>query len=157
MLPSNLIRMISDHWEHIARRVLRQIGSDPRLVEMGRLPEGELLERTREILQNLGVWLVSREQEIAERYEALGRRRFEEGIPLHEVVSALQLIRENMIQYVRDQIFADSPLELYAEGELDRGSARIFDRIIYNFVRGYEQAMRDRWAPAHGPAAGRVH
>ena len=100
MLSANLIRIISDHWEETAARVLRRVRRDSKLFEFGRLPEPELRERAREILQNLGNWLVSREEDLAQRYEKLGRQRCEEGIPLHEVVYALQLIRESMIAYV---------------------------------------------------------
>ena len=48
MLSSNLIRMISGHWEQIAARTLRQMRRNSNLLEMGQLPEGELLERARE-------------------------------------------------------------------------------------------------------------
>jgi hypothetical protein len=150
MLSSRLIRLVSDHWERIADRVERQARRDSKLLELGKLPEQELRERTREILQHLGPWLISPEEDLGHRYEALGRRRFEEGVPLHEVVHALQMIRENMIQYVLDQGVSDSPLELYAEGELEHGANRIFDIIIYYFVRGYERAMRERSATYSG-------
>jgi hypothetical protein len=158
MLSARLIRMISDHWEQIADRVLRQVRRDSKLLELGKLPEPEQRERAREILQSLGRWLVSREEDLDQRSEALGRRRFEEGIPLHEVVYSLQLLRENMIQWVRDQGLVETPLELYAEEELERGSGRIFDTIIYYFVRGYERAMREQWASAaKARASTRVH
>lgn len=140
--------MISDNWEQIAERTLRRIRRDSKLLELGGLPEEDLRERAREILEHLGAWMVSREEDLAHRYESLGRRRFEEGIPLHEVVYALQLIRENMIQYVRDQGLGQTPLELYAEEELEHGADRIFDTIIYYFVRGYERAMREHWVSA---------
>ena len=85
---------------------------------------------------------------MARRYENLGRQRFEEGIPLHEIVYALQLVRESMIQYIRDQGLGRTPLDIYAEEELEVGSDRIFDTIIYYFVRGYERAMRERFTAA---------
>jgi hypothetical protein len=149
MLSANLIRMISDHWEEIAERVLRRVRRDSKLLEFGKLPEPELRERAREILQNLGNWMVSlREEELAQRYERLGRQRYEEGIPLHEVVYALHLLKECMIQYVRDAGLRQTPIELYAEEELQRGADRVFDTLVYYFVRGYERAMRDRAAQA---------
>ncbi len=54
MLSANLIRMIADHWEEISERVLRRVRRDSKLLEFGKLPEPELRERAREILQNLG-------------------------------------------------------------------------------------------------------
>jgi hypothetical protein len=148
MLSSKLLRLVSDHWEEIAARVLGRVRMDSKLLEFGKLPEGELRERARDILLNLGHWMVSREEDVAVRYEHLGRHRFEEGIPLHEVVYALQLIRESMVEYVRDQGMGVTPLELYAEEELEHGADQVFDQIVYYFVRGYERAMRDRYALA---------
>lgn len=148
MLSSRLIQMVSEHRDQIAERVIWQVRRDSKLLELGKLPESELRERASEILQHLGTWLISKEEDLARRYEQLGRTRFEEGIPLHEVVYALQLIRENMIQYVRDQGMGPTPLELYAEEELEYGADRIFDTIIYYFVRGYERAMRQQSASA---------
>jgi hypothetical protein len=143
MLSARLIRMVSDHWEEIAARVLRRIRRDSKLLELGNLPEPELRDRAREILQNLGNWMVSREaEELAQRYERLGRQRCEQGIPLHEVVYALQLVKECMIQFVRDEGLHQTPIELYAEEELRHGADRIFNTIIYYFVRGYESALR---------------
>ncbi len=144
MLSSNLLRLVSDHWEDIAERVLRRVRRDSKLLEFGKVPEPELRERAREILQNLGNWLVSREEDLAQRYERLGRQRCEEGIPLHEVVYALQLLKECMIQYVHDAGLRQTPIELYAEEELQRGADRIFGTLVYYFVRGYERAMRQR-------------
>jgi hypothetical protein len=144
MLSARLNRLVSDHWEEIAERVLRRVRRDSKLLELGQLPEPELRERAREILQNLGNWLVSREEDLANRYERLGRQRCEEGTPLHEVVYALQLVKECMIQYVRDEGLRQTPIDLYAEVELLQGADRIFDTLVYYFVRGYERAMRAR-------------
>jgi hypothetical protein len=143
MLSARLIRLISDHCEQITERVVRQIARDSKLLNLGSLPVSELRARTRDILMNLGSWLISHETDVAHRYEQLGRQRCEEGVPLHEVVYALQVIRENMIQYVRDQGMGHSPLEIYAEEELQHAADQIFDTLIYYFVRGYEYALRD--------------
>ncbi len=148
MLSSKLIGMVSDHWEEITRRVIWQIRRDANLPEIGKLPEADIRDRAREILQNLGSWLVSKDDDIGRRYERLGKIRFEEGVPLHEIVRALQIIKENMIQYVRDQGFGHSPLEIYAEEELQHSAARIFDRMVYHVVRGYERAMRENVSSA---------
>ncbi len=109
---------------------------------MRKLPEPDLRERSREILQNLGAWLVSKDHELARRYERLGQTRCQEGVPLHEVVRTLQIIKNNMIQWVRDQGIGQSPLEIYAEEELEHGADRIFDTMVYYVVRGYEKELR---------------
>ncbi len=142
MLSSKLVRLISEHWVEITDRIIRRIRRDAKLLETGKLPETDLRERSREILQNLDTWLVSKEDKLAERYERLGRVRFEEGVPLHEIVHALQIVKENMIQYVRDQGMDGSALEIYAEEEFERSTDRIFATMIYYVVRGYEAAIQ---------------
>ncbi|HEX8985805.1 MAG TPA: hypothetical protein VF767_10245 [Bryobacteraceae bacterium] len=155
MLTSNLLQIASDHWEQIATRVVLRIRRDSKFLEMGKLPESEIRSRTREILLNLGNWLVSSEDDLGLRYEHLGGRRFQEGIPMHEVVYALQVIHQSMIQYIRDQGLGRTPLDMYAEEELEVGSGRIFDRIVYYFVRGYERAMREHFRAMTATASAR--
>lgn len=154
MLSSRLIRMVSEHWEEITSRVIRQIRRDAKLLELGRFPEPDLRARCREILQNLGTWLVSKETDIGERFEHVGRIRFEEGVPLHEIVHAYQVVKEQMIQYVRDQGMGGGPLEIYAEEELQMGADRIFHTMVYYVVRGYEQAIRERLGKAGASSGG---
>ncbi len=148
MLSSKLIQLIEDHWERITARVLGKIRKDPRLVHVGQLPESDLRERAQEILKNLGHWLAaSQEEELARHCERLGRLRFVEDIPLHEAVLARLLIKEEMIEFVRDQGLRQTHMELYAEEELEHRVSRFFDRMIYYVVRGYEGAMREGLAP----------
>jgi hypothetical protein len=145
MLLPKLIQTLSDHWQEIASQAIRRIRQDKGLPEMGKFPEADLRERARAILQHLGTFLTSREGEIAEHYERLGRTRFEEGVPLHEVVRALQIIKSSMIEYGRRQGMT-GPLDVYAEEELEIASDRIFDLMIFYVVRGYEKALLE--APA---------
>ncbi|MCL4853301.1 MAG: hypothetical protein KJZ78_18240 [Bryobacteraceae bacterium] len=139
---SRLINLISDHWEVIATRVIRQMRRNADLLEMGKLSERDLTERTREILTQLPTWLISSEAEVASHYELLGRRRSAEGIPLYEVVRALQLIKESAIAYIRDQGMARSTVDLYTSEEFEHDMGRMFDKMIFSVVRGYEKSMR---------------
>jgi len=142
MYSSKLIQLIEDHAEQITAKIIQQIREDPKLREIGKLPESELPDRAREILKNLGRWLLSENEEIARHYERLGRLRFEESIPLHEIVRALQIIKERMIAFARNQGIADTAVQIYAEEELEHCIDTFFDHVVYHFVRGYEEAMR---------------
>ncbi len=148
MLSSKLIRLVSTHREELAARVIRRIRREARLLELGKMPEGELRDRALEIFEHLETWLTARPGELAESHERLGRRLCEEGVPLHEAVHALQIIKECMIQFVQDQRTTGSTLEIYAEEELEHSSGHVFDLMIYNLVRGYESAMWRRVASA---------
>lgn len=143
MISARFIQMVSDHWQEIAERVIRRIRRDKRLPDFEKYTDADLRERARIILQSLGTWLTSTEPEIAQRCEHLARVRFEEGVPLHVIVYALQTIRRSLIQYLRDQGVVSRPFEIYAEHELESDADRAFEAVIYHTVRSYEQALRE--------------
>ena len=156
MLSVQLLQLVETHWEQISTRILHKIQNDPRLAHVSALPESELRERAREILKHIGDWLeASLDEPLDRRCEALGRQRFEEGIPLHEVVLARFIIKDGLVEFVRDHAFVETSLQLYAEGELEKRVSHLFDRMVYYVIRGYEEAMREVHHPAH--AAGPHH
>ena len=153
MLSIKMVQLVETHWEQISARILHKIQNDPRLAHVSRLSESELRERAREILNNISDWLgASLDEPLARRCEALGRQRFEEGIPLHEVVLARFIIKEGLMEFVRDHAFVETSLQLYAEGEMEKSIGHLFDRMIYYVVRGYEEAMREVHQHAHAAA-----
>ena len=97
----------------------------------------------------------SLDEPLARRCEALGRQRFGEGIPLHEVVLARFIIKEGLMEFVRDHAFVETSFQLYAEEELERSVGHFFDRMIYYVICGYEEAMRE--VPQHAHAAATHH
>ena len=142
MVSGKLIQLIEAHQEQIAANVLREIHKHPDLAHMRRLPDAELRDRGQMILENLGHWLSGNEAEIEQRYEILGKTRFEESIPLQESVRALSIIKNKMLDFVHNQGMATTSLNLYAEEELQRRVGRFFDELIIHMVRGYEDAWR---------------
>ncbi len=143
MLSAKLIQMIEEHWQPIGSRFLRRIRSAPELPLMQTLPDSELLDRAHAVVRNLGYWLASSDSDWGGRYEALGRTRFHEGIPLHEVVRALQNLKETIIDFVRDQGFGRTAVEVYAEEELEHMISRSFDHAVYHVVHGYEESLKE--------------
>jgi hypothetical protein len=142
MLSSTLIRQIEGHWDSLTDRLIRQIRSDARLSHIAGLPDIELRDRAREILQHLGDWLVSSgDDEVARRFEETGRVRFEEGIPLHEVVLTYIQIKDRALDYVRARGLGPDIVEVYAEGVFELHLGHFFDSLIYHLVRGYEDAI----------------
>jgi len=143
MLSGKLIHLIEAHQEQIAANVLREIRQHPDLGGLRKLSDVELRDRGQQILEYLGHWLSEgHEAEIEQRYETIGKARFEESIPLHESVRALAIIKDKMIDFVHDQGIARTSVDLYAEEELERRVGRFFDELTIHMVRGYETAWR---------------
>jgi hypothetical protein len=141
MLSARLIHLIEAHQEEISNRILHDIRRHPELSHIRKLQELELRQRGRQILSDLGRWLAE-EEELAREYERIGNTRYEESIPLHESVRALYIIKDKMIDFVKDQVVTRDSMELYAEEELERRVGRFFDELVIHLVRGYEGAWR---------------
>lgn len=143
MLSTKLVGLVEDQWERITARVIDMIREDPALEHLKRLPETELRDLGRRTLKNLSHWLVSSsEADIGRNYEEIGRRRFHEGIPLHECVRCAHLLRERLVDFVREQGLAQSTIDVFAEEELEYHVDRFFDSLVYHLVKGYEQSLR---------------
>jgi hypothetical protein len=76
---------------------------------------------------------------------------------LHEAVRGLFLVKDKMIEFIQEQAFAKTAVQLYAEGEFEHRVDKFFDLLICHLVRGYEGALRGRAGMASGvkQAAGR--
>lgn len=141
MVSAKLVHQIEDHWEAITARFLRRLRQQSGLPHISRMPESELTETCRKLLKRLGHWLIScSEEEIASLYEKVGHDRYVQGIPLSESIRAVQLLKEACLDYIRDEAFVQTSVDLYAEEELELQLGRFFDLLIFYLARGYERA-----------------
>ncbi len=144
MLSPRLIQRIEENWEAIAAQVIHETRRDQQVIHYHQLTEFELRERAHDVVKNLVNWLsTGREDDVALRYESLGRRRCRDGVPLHEVVYKLSLIRRCISTYVMEQNLNLTPIQIYEELELLRSLNRFFDLVVPNVVRGYEAELRE--------------
>lgn len=145
MVSARLVHQIETHWETVAFRLARRIRECREVPTIARRPESELQQVCQRLLSNLGHYLVAGgEVDLAERYEEVGRQRYRDHIPLHEAVRALQIMKEETEDYIRDQGFHQTSVELYAEEELEHHLGRFFDLLQFHMVKGYENAMSTR-------------
>jgi hypothetical protein len=143
MLAGRLIDLIENHWETITVNALRQIRREPGMTRISSLPGAELREWGQEILEHLGYWLTQKHMgDLPERYEALGRLRFEEGVPLAEKVRGLAILKDKIIEFIEQQAVDGSSTEVYAERDLTVRLGRFFDVLVCHLVAGYERALR---------------
>ena len=153
MLSGKLVHLIETHWNEIMASTIDQVRREPDMVHIRKRIEGDAQDWEQVLLQNLGHWLMApNDAELADKYEELGRIRFEEEVPLHESVRGLCILREKMLDHVEQHLLDRNTLGLYAEEELDRRLGRFFDLLIIHMVRGYEKAMRSAMAPRYSRA-----
>jgi hypothetical protein len=143
MLSARLVQAIEENWEEIASRVIRAIRTNPELRTLAQRPDLEMREWSRNVLSDLGyLFSSSKEEEIKRRFQVLGRDRFEENIPLHEAVLRIHILKEKIIGFIHEQALPATAMHLYGEEELELRISQFFDGMVYQIVRGYENAQR---------------
>jgi hypothetical protein len=76
-------------------------------------------------------------------FEALGRQRFEEQIPLEELVYAIILTKRHVRASVGRLYEIESAIELHYVIDLHAMIDLFFDRALHATVTGYEQSRRE--------------
>jgi hypothetical protein len=133
--------MIEDHADQLTAGLVSDLQHHPRVSGYHRLAALELHNRAYDVYAHLSKWVArGSEHEIDLTYTDLGRRRFHEGIPLSQVVFALILTKNHLLEYVKSSGLSDSALDLYQELELIQVVTQFFDRAIYHAAQGYELA-----------------
>jgi len=103
-----------------------------------RIGDEELAQRASLVYANLEKWLEDgSEGLVEEEYSRLGQLRFQERIPLSQVVWALLLTRRNLWQFIENQGW-ETESDLQGSLDLELLVVRFFDRAILHTVRGYE-------------------
>lgn len=147
MLAAKLIRLLETHADEIADSVVRDIKADPRFKHLALLPPSDLVDHCTRILARLGEWLYEAdEMKVRAQFESLGRLRREQGIPFSEVLLRIQILKQKIFSYVRENSFRGDALDLYAEDELHRSLSRFFDAVSYYAALGYENAEAEKMA-----------
>ena len=121
-----------------------------------RLDPDSLLAECTAGLQLLGRWLEgeSTEEEIKTFYRDLGARRRSQGVELHEMLSAVMLLKKQIWTYARSQGVWQRPVEMYRVMELQSRFAVFFDKAMYQSARGFEGGLsgpQDSRRPAATP------
>jgi len=141
MLLPSLIRLIETHADELVDQVVRVVRTDPRTAFLHEVSEAELKRRGFDLYRNLGRWLGEKsEAEIEATYRENGYRRFQEGVPLSELVHALILMKQHLWNFVRKNDLPETATNLYSEEQLEMMVGQFFDKALYHAVRGYEEA-----------------
>ena len=149
MLSGYLVRMVEQHADKLTKELVDDLLSNERTPSFHRLSRDELHERAHRIYSHLSDWLGDRiDDSIETTGDALGRQRYHEEVPLHELVYAITLTKQHLRDRIRAVGNVYSALELHNEIELSIMIGRFFDRLLYATVKGYEQS---RFTAGHPP------
>jgi hypothetical protein len=101
------------------------------------LADSVVLEFTKNIDKRTSV------DEIADKYVQFGLRCCEQGLSFSEMVRAFTLLKRHVWLFFQDSNFAGQPFDVRSIVALNNRTALYFDRAIYYFLVGYEQASSD--------------
>ena len=139
MLSDSLIGFVNESIPLVARLWLADVRSNHTTSAYLRLDPETLLGECTTSLQQLGGWLEgeSTEEQIRRFFRELGARRQAQGVPLHELLSAIMLLKRQIWAHARSQGVWQRPVEMYRVMELQSRFAVFFDRAMYHSARGF--------------------
>jgi hypothetical protein len=140
MQLQELVNLIEGHADELAEMMVRKVRESPRMAGYHRFGDDELAGRARLVYANLENWLEAEsEDQVKSEYHLIGRRRYEERIPLSQLVWGLLLTRRVLWEFVEEQGW-ESVEDLQRNLDLELRVVRFFDRAILHAVVGYESA-----------------
>ncbi|HVP63652.1 MAG TPA: hypothetical protein VMT82_02080 [candidate division Zixibacteria bacterium] len=143
ILGYRLVRLIEAHAEGLAKALGEQIANSDRCpAYRTNVDPRELEQLVGEVYQHLGQWLLSRtENDIEQRYRAIGARRAQEGVPLSQVMWCIALVKENLWEYFSANDLLQQPAEVFSEMKMFQLLDQFIDRAIYYAAVGYENTV----------------
>jgi hypothetical protein len=145
------MQIIEARGKELSKAVGSDLASNPLTAAYHKVPREELIRWVYDVYWNLSEWLGREAEEMIEtRYNELGEKRCEQGIPLSQLVYALILTKHHLQDYISTAVLAGSAPEAHQRLELDRLVNRFFDRVVCYAVIGYEREAASRWSPPVG-------
>jgi hypothetical protein len=153
MISVKLIELIEIHAIDLSQDTARDLVTNERTPGFRAVPGRELEQRLFEIFHDLGNWIGDTgTRRVRTEFEEWGHRRFDQGIPLSQVVYAVILIKHHLRRYIADHGVVDAsfprvegdyvlPMHLHSLQDLNIRVGQFFDEAIYHLAHGYEEEV----------------
>lgn len=139
-----LVHLIETHSNELASCLLRRVRSCEATAAYYQVPDEDLKDRVYEIYRHLGDWLITRDEfDLEERYEKIGARRANQNVPFSQLVWAVVLTKDNLLEFLKLHSEMERPVEVLGELEMLQLLDLFFDRAIYFAAIGYEKARTE--------------
>ncbi len=146
MLSDRIIHIIEHQADRLEDQWAQMVRSHPATPSYHRLDDEELESSVREVYHNLGLYLESTHdaERLSELFLRIGRERRVQGIPLHELVFAIILVRRNLWNFIEEEGICLSTLEFHQMEHFLHRVMNFFDKTLYFVVVGYEEGEEER-------------
>jgi hypothetical protein len=150
MISAKLVELIAIHASRLTHDVTQDLTSNPRTPGFRSVSPQDLEQRIFQIFHHLGNWVGdSKSVKIEAEFSEWGSRRFDEDIPISEIVYAIIVLKHHLRRYIRDNGLVDAafprtesdyvlPMHLHSLYDLNTRVGEFFDEALYHLARGYE-------------------
>jgi len=154
VIAAKLVELIEIHSLQLTRDITRDLVSNERTRGFRDVRPHELEQRVFQLLNHLGNWIGDpHSATVQAEFADWGRRRFDQGIPLSELISAVIVLKQHLHQYITDNGIVEAsfplvegdyvmPLHLHSLQELNARVSQFFDQALYELARGWEEQAR---------------
>jgi hypothetical protein len=154
MISASLIDLIEVHAPQLTSDVVQELHTNERTRGFRAVGRDDLEQRVFNLLNHLGDWLGSPKAErVRAEFAEWGQRRFDQQVPLSEIIFAVIILKQHLRRYIRDNGLVDAafprverdyvlPMHLHSLQELNFTVGTFFDEALYNLTRGYEAAAK---------------
>jgi hypothetical protein len=154
MISAKLVELIEIHAGRLTKDVAQDLATNPRTQGFRAVSRQELEQRVFQIFHHLGNWIGDAKSVTVEaEFSDWGSRRFNQGIPISEIVYAIIVLKQHLRRYIRDNGLVEAafpsteseyvlPMHLHSLQELNARVGEFFDEALYHLARGYERAAR---------------
>ena len=151
MVAERLVELIEIQADRLAADVAHDLMTNTRTTGFRSVNRTELEERLFHLLHHLGDWISDRRSEkVQVEFADWGRRRFDQGIPISQIVFAIVVLKEHLRRYIREHGLVEAsfprtdgdyvlPMHLHSLQELNAQVGRFFDEALYHLAQGYER------------------
>jgi hypothetical protein len=144
VMLGRLIEMIENDAKSMAKELKEKLLSDPNTASYQTLADQALYQNIFEIYSRLGHWLLrdTEKGEVRTHYSSIGRQRFEEGFPLHEIIQALVATKRHIWDTTVEKGIMRTTRELDSAVDFVTYLNRFFDMAIYYTTLGYYRELQ---------------
>lgn len=143
LAAQRLVRLIETHSDGLAASLLeRTKESEKTRNYVDKVPPEDLRQRVYEIYHHLGQWLITKkEADVEERYLEIGSLRCRQGVLPNQLLWAILLVRDNLLDFLNREAILERPSEVFGELEILQLLDQFFERAVYYAAVGYERSQ----------------
>ena len=130
MIAEKLVELVEIHASRLSADVAQDLATNARTRGFHKVPRADLEARVFRLFHHLGDWISDRRSEkVKVEFADWGVRRFDQEIPLSEIVYAIIVLKQHLSRYIGDNGLVDAAFpRSNAAGSCTGTSSRTFAR-----------------------------